>query len=432
MNDQVIETDFLIAGGGIQGITLLHQLVAAGARRVLLVSRDDLGVGETLHGHGYMHHGYTMPVANKQFAGELAECGAWWWRRIEAAGSSYRSQPPTYYGVSADAAVDRMAVWDDAGLGYESVEEPPAALRGGEADGASTRLFTIRDRTVSMRELVADLAAPLQDHVVRAELVSIELDGTGSRVAGCRCSRDGDEAGGFVVRPKALLLAAGRHVQPLLRRAQTPQGGRPLDQRCREFNNIRFVPMLLVRGQRLPQVTACLEGHAIWMLTHQVDDSETMWIVTYLRDHEIDRGNFDESRESMCSDAVHESLDRLCALVPEARERLRDDLRFSFYLGGKTDNPAGGNGRHIDDGGVANMRVVWPGLWSLALANARDIVAEFQADACWAGVFNGDAGSLHAQELGLTSGSPVGQERRLTGVQAWLPYDDFAVKMGIV
>ena len=64
MTDQPIDTDILIAGGGIQGVTLLHELVAADVGRVLLASAGDLGVGETLHSHGYMHHRYLMPAAD--------------------------------------------------------------------------------------------------------------------------------------------------------------------------------------------------------------------------------------------------------------------------------------------------------------------------------------------------------------------------------
>jgi len=430
MHDQVLETDFLIVGGGIQGVTLLHQLREAGARRILLVSRDDLGVGETLHGHGYMHHGYMLPAAGKQLAKELADCGAWWWRRIEATGLRYLSKPPSYYGVSRDAAPGRVAIWDELGVAYQQVPEPPDALRDGSADCPSTRLFCIRDRLVSMPGILEGLAAPLQDQIVRAELTGIALDEAGRRVVNCRCSADDGTT--FVVRPRMLLLANGRFAQPMIRGARTPRGAQPLSEPCRELNNIRFVPMLLIRGRHLPRVTAYLESHAIWMLAHPIQGDESMWIVTYLRDHECDRSDFDQSRESVPGAAVRESIERLCALVPEVRRRLRDDLRFSFYSGGKTDNPAGGNGRHIEDCGVVNLRVLWPGMWSLALANARDIVDELEGEASWAAALRRDRGSFDPRDFGLTPGVPVGEERRLTNAQSWLPFDQFASKTGIV
>jgi hypothetical protein len=155
-----------------------------------------------------------------------------------------------------------------------------------------------------------------------------------------------------------------------------------------------------------------------------------MWIVTYLQGHESDRRDFDEARESVGHRALRECADRLWALVPAARQRRRDDLRFSGYMGAKIDHPDGGNARHIDDCGIANLRVVWPGLWSLALANARDLVAEFRADASFSGVFDPDARSTNPRGFGLPTGVPVGEERRLTAVQPWLSYDEFERTLG--
>lgn len=426
-DDRIVEVDFLIVGGGIQGVTLLHQFAAAGARRVLLVTRDELGVGETLHSHGYMHHGYMLPAANQGLAGELAECAAWWWRRIEALGSAYSSQPPVYYCVSAAAAAERLAIWNGFGADYTPLAQPPEALLGGSATDGSTRLFSIRDRTVSMPEIVADLAASVQDRIVRAELTAIGLDDSGTRVADCRFAR-GADAAPFVVRPRVLLLANGRFAQPLLREARTRTGERPLRERCREFHNIRFVPMLLVRGRHLPSVTGYFESHATFLCTHPViggAGDESMWIVTYLQGHETDRGDFDDARETVHRQALREGTDRLCALVPAARQRRREDLRFSGYMGGKIDHPDGGNARHIDDCGLANLRVAWPGLWSLALANARDLVAGFRADAPCPGAFDPGARPIDLHGFGLPTGVRVGEERRLTAAQPWLSAAEF-------
>lgn len=417
-----MDVDFLIVGGGIQGVTLLHELVAAGARRVLLATREDLGVGETLHGHGYMHHGYMLPAGNEAMAQELAACATWWWQRVEAAGSSYLSQPPVYYGVSANAAAARMKLWRESGIGYQPAGEPPDTLRGASWTGGAVRLFTIRDRAVSMRELLEDLAAPLQDRIVQGELRRIDLDAAGTRVVACRFS--GGAARRWAVRPRVVLLATGRFAQPLLRAASTPAGARPLAERCRAFHNIRFVPMLLVRGRDLPPLTGFFESHAVSVCTHPIAGSgESMWIVTYLQDHATDRADFDHARESSAGDGLRQSVDRLCALVPLAHERRRDGLRFSGYLGGKIDHPDGGNARHIDDCGLANLRVVWPGLWSLARSNALDLVREFRA--CPWEAFDPRA-QFDPRDFGLQPGVPVGEERRLTDVQSWQTYDAFA------
>lgn len=420
----VVEIEHLIVGGGIQGLTLLDRLVATGAKSVLLLTRDALGVGESLHSHGYMHFGYTLPRGSAPLARELAECGADWWRRIERTGSAYVAQPPTYFGVSAEEVAGQLGVWDEHGLSYEALDEPPDALRGGVASGTQVRHFRIDDRTLSMRELLADLAAPLQEHVARGELTRIDLDDSGQRVATCHFAVDADRT--LVVRPRVLLLAAGRFAQSLLRNAYTRDGARPLEASLRAFHRIRYVPMLLVRGRALPSLTTVLQSHALSIATHPVGEDESMWIVTYLRDHATDREDFEKARESVLGPAVRTSLELLQDLVPAVRERLDADLRFAFYFGGKVDHPEGGNARHVDSCGLANLRVLWPGLWSLALANARDVVDEIDS-----GAFGSPDPGTSRPELppALQCGVSVGEELRLTDALTWRTHAELTAEL---
>ena len=58
---RTIELDLLVVGGGIQGLTLLHHYTEEQQGSAILVSRDALGKGETLHSHGYLHRGYFLP-----------------------------------------------------------------------------------------------------------------------------------------------------------------------------------------------------------------------------------------------------------------------------------------------------------------------------------------------------------------------------------
>jgi len=433
MNDrqlEVVELDHLIVGGGIQGLTMLDELVAAGARRILLVTRDLLGVGESLHSHGYMQLGYTLPSANARLGRELAECGARWWQRIEQTGSSYLTQPPTYYSVHRADVAERLEIWDELGLAYEALDGPPVALQGGAAADPEVHHFQIRDRTLSMRELIRDLAAPHQERIVHGELSRIVLDESGRRVMECRFAVGASGAETLVVRPGVLLLATGRCTQPLLRKALTPAGSRPLDARLRELNRIRYVPMLLVRGRHLPRLTAVLQSHSLSVATHPVTGDESMWIVTLTRDHVSDRGDFDEARESVSGPALRASLELLQELVPAARERVNPDLRFSFYFGGKIDHPEGGNDRYVGSCGLANLRVLWPGLWSLALANARTVVQELATLPSPRSEHS--RSPLHdLRDLALTRGVAVGEERRLTDSQSWWSHAELAARLGL-
>ncbi|MGD8377824.1 MAG: hypothetical protein PVF68_16960, partial [Acidobacteriota bacterium] len=311
---------------------------------------------------------------------------------------------------------ERLRLWDRLGLPYAPAATPPA-LRGGDVDREDLSLYSIEDRLVSMRDLLSELAAPLQDRIVRAFLTTIELEGSGTRVASCTLS-SGDRE--ITVRPRMLLLACGRNAQPLLRAARTPTGRRPLKSAWDGLNRVRFVPMLLVRGEHLPAISGVFEPLALAIFTHPVAGDESMWIVTFTQGHRTDRGDFDPSREQDRGSAVvSETVSRLCALVPEARERREKDLEFSFYFGGKTDHPEGGNDRHLDDCGIANLRLAWPGVWSLSRVNAREIVSELRSSDEFADVLDPSRKPLEPESLGLETGVAVGEERRLTAGQSW-------------
>lgn len=428
MDGSSMDVDVLIVGGGIQGLTLLHELTRAGATRALLASSGELGLGETLHSHGYMHRGYMMSAAGgdlERLVRELGEEAAWWADRVHA---PYAPPPPVYYGLPADAAPERLRLWDSLGLPYAPAATPPA-LRGGDVDREDLRLYSIEDRLVSMRDLVSELAAPLQDRIVRAPLTTIELDESGTRVASCTLS-SGDRE--ITVRPRMLLLACGRNAQPLLRAARTPTGRRPLESAWDGLNRVRFVPMLLVRGEHLPVISGVFETVALAIFTHPVAGDESMWIVTFTQGHRTDRGDFDPSRErDRGSTVVSETVSRLCALVPDARERKEKDLEFSFYFGGKTDHPEGGNDRHVDDCGLANLRLAWPGVWSLSRVNAREIVSELRSSDELADILDPSRRPLELGKLGLQAGVAVGEERRLTAEQSWQGWAAFRADQDI-
>jgi len=266
-------------------------------------------------------------------------------------------------------------------------------------------------------------AAPLQDRMVRARLTSIELNDSGTTVASCTLSSG---EGAFTIRPRILLLACGREAQPLLRAARTPAGHKPLASRCAGLNRIRYVPMLLVRGADLPGICGIFETHALSIFTHPVDGDESMWILTLMGGHETERGDFDPSRETRRGGpVVMETVSRLSALVPEARRRRDEDLLFSFYFGGKTDHPDGGNGRYLSDCGVTNLRLAWPGVWSLSLLNAREVASELRSSDQLSGIFDASAPPLDPGDVGVAAGASVGEELRLTAEQTWLPWSEF-------
>jgi glycine/D-amino acid oxidase-like deaminating enzyme len=60
-----VSLDILIIGGGVQGLTLLQELVKEDFASVLLVTRDKIGQGETLHSHGGLLRGHSFVPMNE-------------------------------------------------------------------------------------------------------------------------------------------------------------------------------------------------------------------------------------------------------------------------------------------------------------------------------------------------------------------------------
>ena len=127
-----------------------------------------------------------------------------WSQRIRP---PYASTPSAYYAVTEQAVAERTKIWDGFGAAYELATETPVALRGGDVESGGMHLFSIADRTVSMRDLLTDLGSPLQERIVHALLTAIELDESGTRVTRCVLSANGGEV---LARPRVLILACGR------------------------------------------------------------------------------------------------------------------------------------------------------------------------------------------------------------------------------
>jgi hypothetical protein len=383
-----------------------------------------LGVGETFHSHGYLHHGYMMPLEAASIVEELRNSSHWW--RTQRL---IPEEPPAeaYYVVGTDSVEERREIWERLGLRYRLVETAPEALHGGLADTSDVQTFSIADRTVSMREVVGRLADGLQNRMLSARLESIELAADGGSVSSCTLSVGNQE---ILVRPQVLILACGRGAQPLLRAARTSTGMRPLQRSLMDFNQIRFVPMLLVRGRDLPQLTCFFENLSFCMMTHGVSDDESMWVVTPLGGHETKAADYVPEREwDSGGKTVGDTIRKLRAIFPDVGDRFDRDLLFSFYFGGKIDHPMGGNRRYVADCGIRNLRLCWPGLWSLARPNAREVVGQLQEDGEFARLFDPKSSDLDLW-TGLEFGVPVGEELRLTESLQWSHLPEFQALHG--
>lgn len=419
-----VELDLLIVGGGIQGLTLLHHYTEENLGSVLLVSRDPLGEGETLHSHGYLHKGHFLPPEKKALIPDLMESFQWWNGWMSRNGLRYEDDAPVLFDLSEDRFETVTGIWKAAGLDFEPMTRLPAPLQGGSytSPAPRRRLVRIGDRLIPPWKILRKLSEPLQDLLLRGELTGISIDPGSNRVVDCTVSTP---RGDVVFRPRVLVMAAGRSTQRLLAGATGPDGSRPLRGAVRELNVIRDVPMVLIQGDALPALSGWFFLEApITMMTHPLEDGRKMWVVTLMEGHRTSREDFTGDHGPVDGAVIHRTLQALWNMVPGLRTAA-PRLRFASYLGGKIDHPEGHPTWFIGEVGLENLRIVWPVLWGLAHSASRRLIRDIWS-APSAGLDGGPAGKrFDAAKLALPTGIEVGTESRLSPSLNWSTLEEW-------
>jgi hypothetical protein len=228
-------------------------------------------------------------------------------------------------------------------------------------------------------------------------------------------------------RPSFVILAAGRNNQRLLRgiRVDGPVA-LSFAERLKEAHVVRDVPMILVRGQDLPDVSGFFVDAKLSMATHGVGAGERTWIVTPLGGHATTRA--DEAEPRFDAALVKEGLERLKAIMPAATPLLGERVRLSAYFGPKVDHPGGALASFVGDAGVSNLRYVWPVALSLARPAAVEVVRQLEQTDTWQELVR--ARRPLDNRLRALAGVPVGTERRLSDAQRWYSPAEFRSLLG--
>jgi hypothetical protein len=408
-----IDLDVLVVGGGVQGLCVLRELRARGIDGAFLVSRDPLGAGESLHSHGLLMRGYALPPeAPIEVARGLAEAFDGWARDLGDGGVARAGEHPTYVGTADPRLAER---WKALGLPFEPLPAPPEALAGGHyARGG--RLYRTQERLFVGAEVVAALAGDVARWAGRGELTAIRRSERGDRVVTCEVRSGGQT---LRLRPELVVLAAGRDNQRLLGGASRPG----------DAHVVRHVPMILVRGRELPDVSGFFLDAKLSMAAHPLPGGERGWVVTPLGGHATTRADFDAAREAAVDPAlVRDALDRIFALMPRLRPILEERARFGVYFGPKLDHPSGLPLAVIGDAGLANLRHVAPVVFTLARPAAVEVVRQLEATEAWPRLVR--ARRPLDPRLGALAGVPVGTEERLRPERRWLSLPELRRTLG--
>jgi glycine/D-amino acid oxidase-like deaminating enzyme len=415
------DVDVLVVGGGVQGLSVLYELERRGVDSAFLITRELLGAGETLHSHGYMMRGYAVPPeAPIEVAKALSSAFDWWSGFLADRGVREGEGHPTYVGTADPAVVER---WKELRLPFEALSRLAPAFAGGHyARGG--RLYRTQERLFTGTAIVGALAREVAGNAGRGEVTALRWSAQQNRIESCEVEVR-DRAVRF--RASFVILAAGRDNQRLLRgiRGEGPVA-QPFAEKLKEAHVVRDVPMILVRGQDLPDVSGFFLDAKLSMATHALGGGERMWIATPLGGHATTRA--DEGEPRFDAGLVKAGLERLKAIMPAVTPLLADRVRLSAYFGPKVDHPTGALAQFVGDVGVSNLRYVWPVALSLARPAAVEVVRQLEQT---------DAGQelLRARRpldprVRALAGVAVGTERRLSDGQRWYSPAEFRSLLG--
>jgi glycine/D-amino acid oxidase-like deaminating enzyme len=419
------DVDVLIIGGGIQGLCILHELKARGVESAFLVTRDDLGAGETLHSHGYLMRGYMVPKeAPVQDVIALNEAFEWWAKFCEDRGIRYADNHLTYIGVPDDS---RLHHWDEVGLSYEAITGLAKCFAGGHYED-SGKLYEIEDRLIFPPTIIEKFSEEAAGQIGKGEVTGLTLDEASNQIDAVQVNFNGRMA---TLKAKVVIAAAGKDNQQLLRGVIAKDGSQPFAESFSDFHRVRNVPMILAKGKGLPNVSGMFLDAKLSVFAHPVDRDELMWVVTPLGDHRTTRSDVDGRAEpEVESRLVRDALMRLTQIFPGVGEMLDENVLLSVYFGAKIDHPEEATRWFIANAGISNFRCVWPVLWSLARPAALSVIDQLEKCSEWRSLVKAKR-SLDARVKTLASRVDVGVEKRLDKGQQWLSWSEFRERFQI-
>jgi len=204
--------DLLIVGGGVAGLWLLNRAVARGYD-ALLIERDRLGAGQTIHAQGIVHGGmkYALTGTFTRAAAAIAAMPARWLDCLTGSGELDLRAVSLLSGETF--------LWSQASLGARMTSFLASRALRGRVDSIPPgdrpepfrdpafhgSLYRQAEPVLDTGSLLAALAAPVADRIVRAEISAPDAEGS---IA----------VGDTAIRPARIVLAAGEGNAGLMQR----------------------------------------------------------------------------------------------------------------------------------------------------------------------------------------------------------------------
>lgn len=185
----------LVVGGGIQGLVVMREVVAAGYS-ALLVTKDPVGAGQTLHSHGLLNSGAGLLTGLLRSELEMTL------RYLRELGVPVYGRDSSFLALPPAAAADLLPMWEANGYAPTPVDRQSVPGRL-ELPGEIYRVEAIN---VDKRSLVRSLCNGMDRLIMHGEVVQVN-DGVEVRR---------HVGGSLSLHPRAVVVAAGCGTKRLL------------------------------------------------------------------------------------------------------------------------------------------------------------------------------------------------------------------------
>lgn len=364
------DLDVLIIGGGIQGMWLLKDLAHLNYSAFLVTNRA-IGVGQTLHSHGYIHAGYLyseLELAKRLNTNEVVEL----WDHFMGSSGITRPNLRPMFGFTRGMEELLLRRWRSARLPYY-LGQLPSEFEGGIITG----VFNTNEYWVDVEQVVRHLSRDVGDLVRMGRVERITMNQGGQREVKVVI-----ENTDCLLKPRLVVLAAGVGNSALLK--LMAQNDESLRNRIRSGygdqgpQRIRRSQMLVLKGRTLPAF-ACIFPHLNMFVVPRTDGSDNIWLVSHDTDQEVQSSQtfIGDSDPPVDSARLRRTIAALRAVAPTLFQR---DVTWGAYTGFKGEGRLGIDlGRLpkeevIEDFEARDLIAVWPTKLTLAPKASKEIV----------------------------------------------------------
>lgn len=396
----VVALDVAVVGGGLQGLVLLRELTSAGYRSVL-VTKADLGSGQTLHSHGLLNSGTGLVTgALKE---ELHEFTLPYLRHL---GVAVYGEDRSFLLLPDQVVAQLTPAWEANQYRPEITDS--ASLPPGFDPIAP--VYRVHGFNVDKRRLLSAISAGLERLLLRGEVIDA---GDKMRV---RTHPSGEM---ISLEPRAVVVAAGCGTTRLLR------GAFGIDEDVLDRITYTKLHMICLRGPRavLPEI-GTLVSPQLMIVGHPSPGhfaSQDQVVTWYVTPAIAAPPRYAEAPDDAVADVeaplVASAIEALVRLVPSLS---RDDtpVEATVFAGYKQDfegQPTRRACEVVDR--ERNVIMALPSVIANAVPNAIEVLSL---------IHDRLGRSAGAPEVRLDGGVAVGQPNEDVDPKRWTNWTDFA------